>query len=398
MFDKLKRKFVIINMSLLTIVFVVIFSAIYMVTAMAGERQTEFALNTIMFAPPRPFPDNPVVATSMVAELDKQNNIVKTFSFMNMSEEIINEAVGQAAKTEALSGKIRIEDTHYAFLKQKNPQGTRLVLVDRTPQHRTLMNLLLTFFLVGGISLVLLFLISIYFANKSIQPIKEVFEKQKQFIADASHELKTPLTVIKTNLALITGNSEETVKSQARWIEYISSQTDRMAGLVDDMLALARIDHMENRPLFSRFNLSQVLTSTILSFEAILFENHITLDQHIQPDVFLNGDREGIKKVISILIDNAIKNTPTDGSIVVRLTREKNKNEIRVTNTGPGIPAEHLEKIFERFYRVDTSRTRENGGYGLGLAIAQSIVEKHQGRIYARSNYGVDTTFLVELP
>ena len=349
MFDKLKRKFVIINMSLLTIVFVTIFSVIYMLTAVAGERQTEFALKTIMFAPPRPFPDNPVVANSMVAELDKQGHITDTFSFMNMNREVIIEAVGQAVKAETLSGKIRIEDTHYAFLKNETSWGTRIVFVDRTPQHRTLMNLLRIFFLVGGISLVLLFLISIYFANKSIHPIKEVFEKQKQFIADASHELRTPLTVIKTNLALITANSEETVKSQARWIEYINFQTDRMSNLVDDMLALARIDYIETRPLFSRFDLSKTLTSTILSFEAVLFENSITLETQIQPDVFLNGDSEGIEKVINILMDNAIKNTPTQGSITVRLTSDKNKVKIMINNTGPGIPAEHLEKIFERF-------------------------------------------------
>lgn len=313
-----------------------------------------------------------------------------------MSEEIISEAVGQTVKAEALSGKIRIEDTHYAFLKQNTPRGTKIVFVDRTPQHRTLMNLLRIFFLVGGISLVLLFLISVYFANKSIEPIKEVFEKQKQFIADASHELRTPLTVIKTNLALIAANSEETVKSQARWIEYISSQTDRMSNLVGDMLALAKLDYMENRPFFTCFDLSKTLTGTILSFEAILFESNITLNTQIQPDVFLNGDKESMKKVISILIDNAIKNTPENGSISVKLTADKNKIEILVVNTGQGIPAEHLEKIFERFYRVDTSRTRENGGYGLGLAIAKSIVEQHQGKIYAKSNR--DTSFIVELP
>lgn len=397
MFDRLKRKFVIINMLLLTVVFVAIFSVIYMLTAFAGERQTEFALNTIMFAPPRRFPDNPVVATSIVAELDRQGNLVKTFSFMNMSEDIISEAVGQAVKTEALSGKFRIEDTYYAFLKQQTRRGTKIVFVDRTPQHRTLRNLLLIFLGVSGVSLLLLFLISIYFANKSIRPIKEVFEKQKQFIADASHELKTPLTVIKTNLELITANSEQTVKSQAKWIEYIRSQTDRMSDLVDDMLTLAKLDYMETRPFFSRFDLSKTLTGTILSFEAVFFENNITLNTQIQPDLFLNGDSESIKKVITILIDNAIKNTPKNGQISVQLAADKNKSKILVMNTGQGIPAEELEKVFERFYRVDTSRARENGGYGLGLAIAKSIVEQHQGRIYARSDRDT-TSFIVELP
>ncbi len=398
MFYKLKRKFVTINMALLTIVFAAIFSVIYMLTAIAGDRQTEFALNTVMFAPPRSFPDDPMSATSMTAELDKENNIVKTFSFMNINREVIARAVRQAYKTEALSGKIRIEEARYAFLKQETPHGAKIVFVDRTPQHRTLMNMLQIFLTVGGISLILLFGISIYFANKSIKPIQEVFEKQKQFIADASHELRTPLTVIKTNLALIAANSEATVKSQARWIEYISTQTDRMAGLVDDMLALARIDHVKMRPLFSGFDLSQVVNGILLSFEVVLFEDHITLKPCIQGEVYLNGDQEGIRKVVNILIDNAVKNTPINGIITVSLASSENKTKLRVTNTGPGIAAQDLGKIFERFYRADTARGRENGGYGLGLAIAKSIVEQHRGRIYATSKPGAETAFVVELP
>ncbi|MDD2511360.1 MAG: ATP-binding protein [Syntrophomonas sp.] len=396
MFAKLRRKFVIINMSLLTVVFLVIFSVIYLLTVVSGERQTEFALNTIMFAPPRPFPDNPVLASSMVAELDEKGHIVKSFSFINMSQQVISQAVEQAVQNRDLSGKIRIEESYYAFLKHNTGSGTRIVFVDRTPQHRMLMNLLLTFLLVGGISLLLLFLISIYLADKSIQPIQEAFEKQRQFIADASHELRTPLAVIKTNLALITANSEESVKSQSRWIDYISSQTDTMASLVDDMLALARIDYMEAKPLFTRFDLSQTLSSTLLAFEAIFYEKHISLKQEIQEDVFLNGEKENIKKVISILIDNAIKNTGANGSITVRLASDKNKIEMRISNTGEGIPAEDLQKIFERFYQVDKSRSRENRGYGLGLAIAKSIVEQQQGRIYATSTSGADTSFVVE--
>ena len=257
---------------------------------------------------------------------------------------------------------------------------------------------MLTFFGVGGVSLVLLLLISIYFANKSIHPIKEVFDKQKQFIADASHELRTPLSVIKTNLALITANREETIQSQAKWIEYIEAQTDRMSNLVDGLLDLAKLDYKESQSFFCPFDFSKTLTSMALSFESILFEKKITLETQIKPDVFLNGDEEGMKKVINILMDNAIKNTPASGNISLQLRSDKNKIELSLTNTGPGIAAEHLEKIFERFYRVDTSRSRENGGYGLGLSIAKSIVEQHQGRIYARSNPAKNTSFVVELP
>jgi signal transduction histidine kinase len=397
LFDKLKRKFVIINMSLLTLVFAAIFSVIYIVTAVAADRQTEMALTQLMFSPSLSYAGDPRTATSIVAELNEKGAVVKTSSFVNISNDVVGEAIKQALQAEASSDNIKIKDTYYAFLKQSSAQGTKIVFVDRTAQRQTLMDLLLNFLLVGGGSLIILLLVSIYFANRSIDPIKEMFEKQKQFIADASHELRTPLTVIKTNLALITANSTETVKSQAKWLDYISSQSDRMSELAEDMLALSVLDNMKIKPIFNRFNLSKTLSSTILSFEAIFFENNITIHTQIQADVFINGDEEGIKKVINILIDNAVKNTPENGEITASLAVEKNKIKITVKNSGRGIPAEHLEKIFERFYRADTSRARESGGYGLGLAIAKSIVEKHQGNIYARSNPGADTTFIVEL-
>ncbi len=398
MFNKLKRKFVMINMSLLTIVFIAIFSVIYMLTAISGERQIASSMHNIMFSPPRPFPDNPVVATSIVVDLDKQDNILNSFSYMNINKETIEQAVLLASESESLTANIKLGDTYYAFLKRSTPQGTKLVFVDRTLHQKNLNNLLVIFILVGSISLVLLLSISIYFANRAIRPIKEMFEKQKQFIADASHELKTPLTVIKTNTSLISTNSEKSVKSQAKWLEYICLQVDKMSSLVDDMLSLAKYDYAEQSSFFIDFDLSKTLNSSVLSFEAILFEKNIELNAQIQPDIFLNGEKESIKRLINILMDNAVKNTPENGSISVKLGCDKNKVEIAVKNTGTGIPSEHIEKIFERFYRVDTSRSKESGGYGIGLSIAKSIVEQHKGKIYAQSNVGTDTTFIVILP
>jgi len=397
-FNKLKRKFVMINMSLLTIVFIAIFSVIYMLTAISGERQIASSMHNIMFSPPRPFPDNPVVATSIVVDLDKQDNILNSFSYMNINKETIEQAVLLASESESLTANIKLGDTYYAFLKRSTPQGTKLVFVDRTLHQKNLNNLLVIFILVGSISLVLLLSISIYFANRAIRPIKEMFEKQKQFIADASHELKTPLTVIKTNTSLISTNSEKSVKSQAKWLEYICLQVDKMSSLVDDMLSLAKYDYAEQSSFFIDFDLSKTLNSSVLSFEAILFEKNIELNAQIQPDIFLNGEKESIKRLINILMDNAVKNTPENGSISVKLGCDKNKVEIAVKNTGTGIPSEHIEKIFERFYRVDTSRSKESGGYGIGLSIAKSIVEQHKGKIYAQSNVGTDTTFIVILP
>ena len=163
------------------------------------------------------------------------------------------------------------------------------------------------------------------------------------------------------------------------------------------MLSLAKLDANRGHDEFLVFNLSKLLNNILLTFEAVIFENKIELDSNIEEDISIKGDKESIKKVFTILLDNAIKYTNQSGKIDVDLRQEKNKIKIKVKNSGEGINKKDINKIFERFYRVDTSRARESGGYGLGLSIAKSIVENHNGKIYAESNVGKDTTFIIEL-
>ena len=238
--------------------------------------------------------------------------------------------------------------------------------------------------------------ISIYLTNKTIKPIKESFEKQKEFIANASHELKTPLTIIRTNTSLVLSNSSETVGSQSKWLNYINNQIERMSKLIDEMLSLAKLDTGKELEEFIVFDISKLINNVLLTFEAVLFENNIELSSNIEEDITIKGDRESIKKVFIILLDNAIKYTNKNGKIDVELNKDKNKIKLKIKNTGEGIKKEDLDKIFERFYRLDTSRARDTGGYGLGLSIAKSIVESHNGKIYAESNIGKDTTFIIE--
>ena len=146
-------------------------------------------------------------------------------------------------------------------------------------------------------SLILLLFISIYLTNKSIEPIKETFNKQKQFIADASHELKTPLTIIKTNTSLLLGNPEDTIRNQSKWIKYIETQSDRMSELVNEMLSLAKLDIDENKLVFSPINLSNIIESMLLTFDAVIFENNITLNTNIEQDITINSNEESIKKL-----------------------------------------------------------------------------------------------------
>lgn len=248
------------------------------------------------------------------------------------------------------------------------------------------------------LSLIILFMISVYFTNKAIEPLEESFKKQKQFIADASHELRTSLTVIKTNISILKENKQESIKSQERWISYIESQANRMSFLVNEMLSLANIDSNIKKVNLSKISLTDILKNCLLVFEVVIFEKGLLLEEYIDDDIYINGEKEQIKKLISILIDNAIKYTNSNGKIIIFLKNEKNKAKLIVKNTGEGIKNENLEKIFERFYRIDDSRNSKSGGYGLGLAIARAISEEHKGKIYAESNFRKDVSFIVEFP
>lgn len=397
MFDKLKRKFILINMSLLTIVFVLIFGTIYITTTISMEKELEHDLRNILSTPRKPVPNSPMMSSSIIIELDSDNNIATVTTYMEIDENMLQEAIYTIIKNENKFDKIKIGGSSYGYLKEYSNKGLRIALMSREPQIDVLNNLLKVFISIGSISLIFLLLISIYLTNKTIKPIKETFEKQKQFIADASHELKTPLAIIRTNNSLVLSNKNLTVESQSKWLNYINNQIERMSELIDEMLSLAKLDANKGYDEFVVFNLSKLLNNILLTFEAVIFENKIELESNIEEDISIKGDKESIKKVFTILLDNAIKYTNQSGKIDVELKQEKNKIKIKVKNSGEGINRKDINKIFERFYRVDTSRARESGGYGLGLSIAKSIVESHNGKIYAESNVGKDTTFIIEL-
>ncbi len=398
MFKKLKFKLLLINMSLLTTVFIAIFGTIFVISSVNMNKEISRTLYSLIYNAPKVGPS----ITFITLEIDQNGTLVKQAQSFNTEVDniILKNAADTILNSKDNSGIISICNSNYSYLKSTNSNTkiTKIALIDRSNYQVLIYQLLKSFLLVGVLSLIILFIISIYFTNKSIKPIKEAFDKQKQFIADASHELKTPITIIKTNTSLVLSNPNDTIKHQAKWINYINSQTDRMSKLIDEMLSLAKLDAQENNIILVPINISKVIESMILMFDAIIYENNINLETTISRDVFVNGDKENLKKLFSILMDNAIKHTNKNGTLSIKLITDKNKVKIIVKNTGKGIAKENLEKIFDRYYRSDDSRLRETGGYGLGLAIAKSIVSKHKGKIYAQSTLNKDTSFIVELP
>ena len=228
--------------------------------------------------------------------------------------------------------------------------------------------------------------------------MERAWEQQRQFTADASHELKTPLTVILANTGILLSHKQETISNQVKWVENTETEAQRMKQLVEDMLFLAKSDDVRLPVTHLPLDFSDAVLSRILPFESVAYEQGITIQSNIERDIVVNGDEGQLKQLVSILMDNACKYAPQGGTITVSLLREQEKAKLVVNNTGGVIAPEELAHVFERFYRSDKSRARKQGGYGLGLAIAKSIAEKHHGVITAESEEKSGTSFTVCLP
>ncbi len=237
-----------------------------------------------------------------------------------------------------------------------------------------------TMFLFSGIILIISFVIIYIIAKRLskiiVKPVEENFEKQKQFISDASHELKTPLAVIEANIDVL-----ENEVGKNKWIGYVQNETNSMDKLINELLLLTKVENIDTSKECKRFNLSEEIEIVLSMFESIAFENQVKIISNINKDIVINGNKDDIEHIVSILIDNAIKHTEKEKAIIVELKKGKSEIVLEVKNVGEPIPEEEKDKIFERFYRIDKSRSRQEKRYGLGLAIAKSIIEKYKGKI-----------------
>ena len=300
------------------------------------------------------------------------------------------------------SGVFRSYDIRYAV--QTAEDGTRCVIFgDISGFSAAFRSFLLSLAGVLLAALALFFLLSFWLARWALSPVEKAWDQQNRFVADASHELKTPITVILANLDILRTHRDETVQSQMRWIRNTREEAERMRELIEDLLFLAKNDANALKEQMSEIDLSDLSEDRALNFEAVAFEKGVALESSIPPGLKVTGSESQLKQLLTILLDNAVKYAGPDGRVRIGLSpcQEKNgKNAVRivVNNTGEAIPPEDLEHIFERFYRADKSRARKEGGYGLGLSIADSIVRMHRGRISCQSTKKDGTTFTVVLP
>ena len=268
--------------------------------------------------------------------------------------------------------------------------GKEVTLIESENTIKQLKTTIIVSIVIGIFGLIIIIFIAKKISKTIVQPVEETFEKQKQFISDSSHELKTPLAVIEANADVLQDKVGEN-----KWITYIQNEVQSMNKLVNDLLLLAKMENIQNIN-YQKFNLSKQIEMTISVFESMMYEKKIKLITNIQENIEFNGDKEDIKHIVSTLVDNAIKHTNEENKIEVDLLKEKNEIKLLVKNEGEPIPEEDKEKIFERFYRVDKSRNRNEKRYGLGLAIAKQIVEKYKGTINVECKDGI-TSFIVKL-
>lgn len=421
MFTKLRNRFLIVNLVTISVLMFIAFASIYAIMYRQVQNDIHMELREVtesnqkprgntgdamhsggMFSGREPMMDGetgmmPDRSVSFVVRTDREGNILSSQSKFDMDEEFFTAALKKASSVKGDTGQFELDGSRWIFKIQPAKDGFLLVFLDVTARHQILTNLIYNFAAVGFVMLIALFFASRYFANRSIAPVKEAFYKQKQFIADASHELKTPLAVINTNTDVLLANREDTIRNQAKWLHVIKSETERMARLTGDLLYLTEMDDTRANMMFAKFSLSDAVENIILTMEAVIFEKQLSLDYSIEPGLTVYGSSEQIKQVIMILLDNAIKYSNPGGAIRLELKKQHNEAVLSVMNTGEGIAPEQLPRIFDRFYRTDTSRSRKLGGHGLGLAIAKSIIEQHKGKIYAKSTAGESTTFYVHL-
>lgn len=271
----------------------------------------------------------------------------------------------------------------YRYLMEHTPEGTRIIFVDCTRNLSTFRAFLFTSILVSILGLLSVFVLVLFFSRLVMKPVAESYEKQRQFITDAGHEIKTPLAIIEANRELL-----EMEYGENEWNNSIQRQTARLADLTNGLIYLSRMEEAEKHLQHMDFSISALAEETAQSFQTLadLQDRHFSVE--IEPLLSYCGDESSIHRLFSILIDNAIKYSPPQGTVKVTLNKRGKNIQFMVYNTVAHLSAESLPFLFDRFYRADSSRNSETGGYGIGLSIARAITDAHKGKISAKSTDG----------
>ena len=407
MFKGLRNRFLMMHMGIVTLIVFMFFGAMLFSNYQNMQRGSDIMLNQIFdsrmegSAPPErdrgesrgdrnppPYSVRERFSPAFTVELNGDNTIKQVNSMFALDDEFYVKITKIALEKNEQQAQIKCDGSHFKF----KVGNSKIVFLDITKEWQMFMDGVYTFLWIAVPLLVVIFLISLYFANRSIRPIEAAYNKQNEFIADASHELRTPLAVISTNADML---MDDATQKQQRWLDYIKQETGRMTNLTDSLLYLTRLDYVDEPIEHEPIDFGKIIQDYLLPQEAVFYEKKIQTEIDISPDICIKGDKEQIRRLVGILIDNAIKYT--DGGIRVTLCKSGNEAKLCVCNTGQSIPQDEIENIWNRFYRVDKSR-QNTGGFGLGLAIAKAIADKHGGTIAAKNSEDNQIKFTVKIP
>ena len=322
-----------------------------------------------------------------VIRFDSDMNITSVYNYSDgdlTSDDIVN-ITKQYNKSYSRLEQINLFSAKYVLLM--NPRNELIIINIEDINAKLVLSAQVSILIFVLIELLTVYIVKML-TNWLIRPVEEAFLKQKQFIFDASHELKTPLSVIMTSAECLSKNPKET-----KWLDNIQSETERMNKLVLDLLNLAKYDNSYENRVLSVIDLSKLVEKSVLTFESLIYDKGLNLKYHIDQDVNFKCVDSEMKQLVEILVDNAIKHAYDKSTITVDLIKKKDEISLVVKNRGDKIPKEEQSKIFERFYRSDNSRNRNENRFGLGLAIAKNIVLSHNGKIYVECKNGY-TSFI----
>lgn len=406
MIKRLRKNIILVNILLVGTVILLIFAAVCINSYSSAKTELERSMNMIAERslddykrPPEKFGEKkhdnqPSQLNSYITvAVDYEGNILsRQESNATIDEDILSNSVSEAISSDKQVGEIG----EYNLTYVKNEQIDRIIIVfaDNSSVYSTLRNTILVCLGLFLASMAVIFLISLALSGIAVNPVKAAWNKQKQFVADASHELKTPLTVILANNNIMMSHKNSKVEDEIKWLQSTEDEAQHMKKLIDQMLFLAKSDAESSKTGLTKVNVSEIIEAASLNFEPIAFEKGILLDCEIEPDIIADSNATMLNQLSHILIDNAVKYSASSGIVKIKLLSHNDKLIFSVNNYGNVISKEELAHIFDRFYRAEKSRTTK--GYGLGLSIAQNITNCIGGKISVESSEDKGTTFSVE--
>ncbi len=342
--------------------------------------------------PPNMSPETPYESRYFSVFLNESGEVVLTDTSKIAS--VDSEAAAAYARTIVEKQSVQGFLDEYRYIFRSEPNGFRITFLDCGRSLASFRKFLVASTGMALMGYVVVFFVIFFFAGRIIRPIAESYDKQKRFITDAGHEIKTPLTIISANVDIL-----EMELGENESLADIRQQTERLRSLTDDLVMLTRMEEPGNTMQKIDFPLSEVVAEAAHPFRTLAIQQGKEFVCHIQPMLSLNGNDKAIQQLVAILLDNALKYSPYGGTIALNLIKQNKVVHLSVFNTAATeIKRESLGRVFDRFYRTDASRSSETGGHGIGLSIAKAVVTAHGGKIQAGTQDGRSFQITVVLP